>query len=71
MGRYVRVTCDICSKDVYGKEYYTLPITRVRNGKQTKMPTIWVCRECMLKTHILFASPLQEKVDSPTDEEGV
>ena len=61
MGKEVRVFCDKCGKDVYGKEYYTLPITRVKNGKQTKMPTIWLCRECMIRANIIMAELREEE----------
>ena len=54
MGREVRILCDRCGKDVYGKEYYTLPITKVKNGKQTRFPTIWLCRECFAKSNIII-----------------
>ena len=62
MGKEVRVFCDKCGKDVYGKEYYTLQITRVINGKQQKMPTIWLCRDCMVKANIIVAN-LQSEVE--------
>ena len=52
MGREVRILCDRCGKDIYGKEYYTLPITRFKNGRPTKFPTVWFCRECFAKLNI-------------------
>lgn len=63
MGREIRILCDKCGKDVYGGEYYTLPITRIKNGKQQKMPTIWLCRDCMVKANIIVAN-LQSEVES-------
>ena len=63
MGKYTRVTCDVCCKDIIGSEYYTMAIRKVINGKQLRMPTVWVCRDCMLKTHILFAHPIQEQME--------
>lgn len=56
MAKEIRVFCDKCGKDVYGQEYYTLPITRHKQGKSTKFPTVWLCKECFLKTSIIIAN---------------
>ena len=61
MGREVRILCDKCGADVYGKEYYTLPISRVNHGKISKLPTIWLCKDCMLKTNIFIATSDDQK----------
>lgn len=61
MGKVVKIICDKCGKDIYGSEYYTLPITRVVAGKQTKLPTIWLCRDCMIKANIIMANLEQKK----------
>ena len=63
MGRYIKITCDVCGKDIYGQEYYTIAPRRIMNGKQTKIPTIWVCHGCMLKTHLMFAFAEGEKTN--------
>lgn len=52
MGRQMKIYCDNCSKDIYGKDYYTLVINRVINGKQHRIPTLWLCRECFLKAKL-------------------
>ena len=60
MGKYTRITCDVCGKDIYGTDYFTVRIRKVTQGKQIAVPTIWVCREDMLKTHLLFVDPHKE-----------
>ena len=54
MAKEIRVLCDKCGKDVYGKEYYTFSTSRVLQGKRIKLPTIWLCRECTIKAGILI-----------------
>lgn len=53
MAKEIRVICDKCSKDVYGKEYYTFSTSRIMQGKKMKLPTIWLCRDCTIKAGIL------------------
>lgn len=60
MGRYTRITCDVCGKDIYGQDYYTVTLRKISHGNQVKIPTMWVCRECMFKTQLLFAQPIKE-----------
>ena len=53
MAKELKVYCDKCGKEVQGQEYYTLPISRVKNGKMQRIhPTIWLCRDCFIKTGI-------------------
>lgn len=59
MAKEIRVLCDHCGKDVYGKEYYTFSPSRVRAGDKLKLPTLWLCRECTIKTNI-FISEVKE-----------
>lgn len=60
MGRYTRITCDVCGKDIFGQDYYTVAVRKISKGNQVKVPTMWVCREDMLKTQLLLAIPLRE-----------
>ena len=61
MAREVKIVCDKCGKDVYGKEYYTMPISRYKNGKQIRFPTVWLCRECFIKANITIYDIGKEK----------
>ncbi len=52
MGKEMRVTCDSCAVDVYGKKYYTLCIRNVNKGKQGMNPTIYLCPKCFRETKL-------------------
>lgn len=52
MGKEMRITCDSCGKDVYGKTYVTLKPRRVDHGKQRLHNTIWLFPECFKKTKL-------------------
>ena len=63
MGRYTRITCDICGKDIYGQDYFTATLRKISNGTQVKVPTMWLCRECMLKTQLLMFAPTKAETE--------
>lgn len=52
MGREIKVTCDSCGEDIYGKKYFTLNIRKVIYGKQTRNPAIYLCPKCFRETKL-------------------
>lgn len=52
MGKEIRVTCDACGTDIYGKKYFTLNIRKVIHGKQTLNPAIYLCPNCFRETKL-------------------
>lgn len=63
MGRYTVITCDVCGEDIYGQEYFTASLRKIRNGVQVKVPTMWLCRDCMLKTQLLMFAPTNAETE--------
>ena len=52
MGKEIKIVCDACGADVYGKRYFTLNIRKVISGKQTRHPAIWLCPKCFKETKL-------------------
>lgn len=52
MGKELKVTCDSCGKDMYGRIYYTLNIRKVTYGKQKMNPAIYLCPNCFRATKL-------------------
>lgn len=52
MGKEIKIVCDACGADVYGKKYVTLVPTCVNHGKQTRFATIWLCKKCFDQTKL-------------------
>jgi hypothetical protein len=52
MGREIKVTCDGCGTDVFGKKYFTLNVRKVVHGKQTINPAIYLCPRCFRETKL-------------------
>lgn len=61
MGKTIKVNCDRCGADVYGKDYYTLRIRSVRSGKQNMFPAFYVCPKCLREMRLeMLIIPIQE-----------
>lgn len=52
MGKEIKVTCDSCGVDIYGKRYFTLNIRKVIHGKQSMNPSIYLCPSCFRETKL-------------------
>ncbi len=52
MGKEIKVTCDGCGTDVFGKRYFTLNIRKVQHGKQQLHPAVYLCPKCFRETKL-------------------
>ena len=52
MGKEIKVVCDCCGVDIYGKKYFTLAIRKVIHGKQSMNPCIYLCPNCFRETKL-------------------
>lgn len=65
MGKTVTVTCDRCSIELFVKDYYTLRIRSMKQGKQGMFPAFYLCPKCMrelrLETLVIPMAKEEEK----------
>lgn len=52
MGKEIKIICDGCGIDVWGKRYFTLNIRKVASGKQQMHPAIYLCPKCFRETKL-------------------
>lgn len=63
MGKEMKITCDCCGNSLNNINYFVLTIHKVRSGKKTRQPTIYVCPKCFRETKLaLLISDLQSEV---------
>lgn len=50
MGKQTTITCDKCGKNLAGASYTVLSISTVKDGKRSRLPSVWLCIRCWMQT---------------------
>lgn len=49
MGKQTTITCDKCGKNLAGASYTVLSISTVKDGKRSRLPSVWLCIRCWMQ----------------------